>query len=39
MIDVEKQVKYWVETGEDDLYTAQYLYEGKKFIQCLFFVT
>jgi HEPN domain-containing protein len=37
MIDIEKQIKYWVETGEDDLSTAQYLYDGKRLIQCLFF--
>ena len=37
MIDVEKQIKYWVETGEDDLSVAQYLYEGEKYLQCLFF--
>ena len=37
MINVEKQIKYWVETGEDDLATALYLYEGKRYVQCLFF--
>ena len=37
MIDVEKLMKYWAESGEDDLATALYLYEGKRFIQCLFF--
>jgi HEPN domain-containing protein len=37
MIDVEKQIKYWADTGKDDLATALYLFEGKRYIHCLFF--
>jgi hypothetical protein len=37
MINVDKQIKYWVESSGDDLETAELLIESKKVLHGLFF--
>ena len=37
MTDKEKQLKYWKDTAIDDLESIDYLFEGKKYVQALFF--
>jgi len=37
MINVDKQIKYWVESSGDDLETAELLIESKKILHGLFF--
>ncbi len=37
MNDKEKQIAYWVRTAIDDLESIIYLFEGKKYVQALFF--
>lgn len=37
MTDKEKQIKYWKTTAIDDLESIDYLFEGKKYVQALFF--
>ena len=37
MTDKEKQIAYWVSTAVDDLESIDYLFNGKKYVQALFF--
>jgi HEPN domain-containing protein len=37
MIDIEKQIKYWVNGSLEDLETADWLVKGKRFKESLFF--
>ncbi len=37
MTDKEKQINYWVSTGVDDLESIDYLFNGRKYVQALFF--
>ena len=37
MSDKEKQVAYWLSTAVDDLESITILFEGKKYVQALFF--
>ena len=37
MTDKEKQLKYWKDIAIDDLESVDYLFEGKKYVQALFF--
>ena len=37
MTDKEKQIAYWVSTAIDDLESIDYLFNGKKYVQALFF--
>ncbi|MCF7793977.1 MAG: hypothetical protein K9N09_07025 [Candidatus Cloacimonetes bacterium] len=39
MIDLEKQIKYWLESAQDDLETANILIDQNKILQGLFSVT
>ena len=36
-MDKEKHINYWFDTAKDDLATVNYLLEGKKYVQALFF--
>ena len=36
-MNIEKQIRYWIETAEADLDTASLLIENKKFLNGLFF--
>ena len=38
MTDKEKQISYWLKTSIDDLETIDLLFDGKKYVQSLFFV-
>jgi HEPN domain-containing protein len=37
MIDIKKQIEYWVGTAEDDLDAVKYLVENGKTLQAMFF--
>ena len=37
MIDVNKQIRYWVNGSVEDLITAEWLVKGKRFKESLFF--
>ena len=37
MTDKEKQIAYWVSAAIDDLESIDYLFNGKKYVQALFF--
>ncbi len=37
MTDKEKQIAYWVSTAVDDMESIDYLFNGKKYVQALFF--
>lgn len=37
MINIDKQIKYWVESSDDDLETAELLINSKKILHGLFF--
>lgn len=37
MINIEKQIEYWVNSAQDDMETAGILIEKEKFLQGLFF--
>jgi HEPN domain-containing protein len=37
MTDKEKQMTYWVSTAIDDLESIDFLFNGKKYVQALFF--
>jgi|ERR1017187_722939 HEPN domain-containing protein len=37
MTDKEKQINYWQSTAIDDLESIDYLFEGRKYVQALFF--
>jgi HEPN domain-containing protein len=39
MNDKEKQIDYWLGTAIDDLESIAILFEGKKYVQALFFCT
>lgn len=33
----EKTINYWLKSAEEDIKTAETLYEGKRYLPCLFF--
>ena len=37
MIDIKKQIQYWIEGAEDDLSAAELLIREKRILQGLFF--
>ncbi|MFH1192263.1 MAG: HEPN domain-containing protein [bacterium] len=37
MINVEKIIEHWLETAEHNLGTAEFLLQGKRYPECLFF--
>ena len=37
MIDIKKQIEYWIKGAEDDLYTAGLLFREKRILHGLFF--
>ena len=36
-MDLEKIINYWQESAEENYQTAEYLYKGKRYADCLFF--
>jgi hypothetical protein len=37
MIDIKKQIEYWINSAEDDLVTAELLIREKRILHGLFF--